>query len=145
MSYQTFFYIHEIYSSFCLCHVILFSDLAIALLRLLAEEDIAAICGFRCRALVICLSHKLARAISHLLQYIVELLLWRQHHQSHAPYSHSGYASASKNPDGTSFGLLWQFWRPERGAKLIKGITMRNKPDPPSPHLEFHWQGRPPD
>ena len=83
------FYIHEIYSSFCLCHVILVSNLVIALLRLLAEEDIAAICGFRCRALVICLSHKLARAISHLLQYIVELLLWRQHHHSHVPYSHS--------------------------------------------------------
>ena len=86
---SNFLYIHEIYSSFCHCHVILVSDLAIALLRLLAEEDIDAICGFRCRALVICLSHKLSRVISHLLQYIVELLLWRQHHHSHVPCSHS--------------------------------------------------------
>ena len=45
----------------------------------------------------------------------------------------TGYASASKNPDGTSFGLLWQPQTEADRAKLIKGVTMRNKPDPPPP------------
>ena len=51
----------------------------------------------------------------------------------------TGYASASKNPDGTSFGLLWQPQTEADRAKLIKGVTMRNKPDPPPPPTLSSW------